>query len=324
MGRRFVLAAWVGLSLLSPAAAQTGGEGPVKAEELPAPLDTLMEALNPSRLQKAFDRRRGASVEQSDKPAVAEFPLSVFVESVRPLGSLKYDNQLNFLNADFTGDAQALRTLTYEYVFADWNAARFELVAPGGRLEALGFGYQHTLRAGERGNWADGFLVLPEVATTGSGFVGGSAFYTAVYKPTRESPWTYSGSVGANRASMANRPIDAAVAPGIGSMGLRMGTGGTAAPKSPAEEEARIWRPFGALNAWYTVNQKVTVGLELDAYAHRQFGEYLVLPIVTYRPTKHFFVQFGAGYYEIGGDPQAAFMVRVNLLNPSSRKPRDE
>ena len=322
MARTLLAAAVFGLAFATPLAAQTAGEGEGKAEELPAPLDTLMEALNPARLQKAIDRRRGATVEQSDKPAVAEFPLAVFVESVRPLGSLKYDNQLNFLNADFTGDAQSLRTLTYEYLFADWHAARIELVAPGGRLDALGFGYQQTTRVGLRGNWADGFLVLPEVATTGSGFVGGSAFYTAVYKPERESPWTVGGSFGANRASMANRPISGETVAGVGTMGMRMAA--TAPPGSPAEEESRVWRPFAALNGWYAVNQKLTVGLELDAFPHYKFGEYLVLPNLTYRPTKHFFIQFGAGYYELGGESQAAFMVRVNLLNTSSRKPRGE
>jgi hypothetical protein len=56
---------------------------------------------------------------------------------------------------------------------------------------------------------------------------------------------------------------------------------------------------------------------------HDRFGEYLAQPNLTWRPTKYFFVQFGAGYYEVGGRGQASFMCRVNLLNPTQRRTRD-
>jgi hypothetical protein len=312
-----------------PAAAQEGGGGQTGgaegggAEELPAPLDELFEALNPARLQRRFDDRLGLDTEQSRRPRAPELPLAVFVETVRPLGALKYENQLNYFVGAFTGDAPTLQTLTYEYVFADWNAARVELIAPGGRVEALGLGYQRTLGVGPNHNWAHGALVLPEVSLRGTGFVGGSAFYTAAWKPEEESPWTVGGSVGANRASFSNRPLGG-VEGGAGSMSLRMRAAAGEERAGPErEEEARVWRPFAALNVWYTFSPKLTVGLEADAYAHARFGEYLVQPNLTWRPTKHFFVQMGAGWYEVAGHSQAAFMVRVNLLNPSGRRARD-
>jgi hypothetical protein len=247
-------------------------------------------------------------------------PLSVFVETVRPLGSLKYDNQLNYFVGAFTGSATNLQTLTYEYVFADWHAARLELVAPRGRVESLGAGYQRTLGVGPAHNWAHGFLILPEVSLRGTGFVGGSTFYSAAWKPEEKSPWTLSGSVGANRASFSDRPPGAPEG-GVGSMMFHMP--GLAAPRPERGEEVRVWRPFAALNAWYSLSPKLTVGLEADAYAHDRFGEYLVQPNLTWRPVKHFFVQMGAGWYEVAGHSQAAFMVRVNLLNPSPRRGRE-
>ena len=299
------------------------GEKKGEEVEFPAPLDAFFEALNPARIQRAIDEARGRDTERTDKPAVAEFPLAVFVESVRPLGALKYENQFNFLTANFSGDAPSLETATFEYVFADWNSARFELIAPAGKLDALGFGYQRTVDVGTNGNWAHGFLILPEVAVHGRGFVGGSVFYTGVWKPERESPWTYSASAGINRASFANRPLAGTNGGGLGSMSGRMMGGGDASAGS-GEDDSRVYRPFGALNAWYTFTPQFTVGLEADAYVHDRFGEYLIQPNLTWRPVKHFFVQFGAGYYETSGRGQASFMCRVNLLNPSARKPAAE
>ena len=306
--------ALVTLALAAPAfAQQTGDRG--GGEDLPAPFGTLTERLNLANVQRRIDRARGLDVERSSKPLGPELPLAVFFETVRPLGSLKYENQLNYFVSAYTGGAPTLQTATYEYVFADWNAARFEIVAPSGSVEALGFGYQRTFGVGPRANWAHGALVLPEVSINGSGFVGGSAIYTAAWKPSRESPWTVGGSVGANRASMANRPLSGADA-GVGSGGMGLGLG---RPIAAGSDEARVWRTLAAANAWYTFNKHFTVGIELDAFAHREFGEYVALPHVTWRPTEHFFAQFGAGWYEIGGQGQAVFVVRMNLLNPSRR-----
>lgn len=324
------LLAAASLLFCGPVRAQEGGRGAGgeggggtegAAEELPAPLDGLFEALNLARIQKRVDRRLGRDVERSDKPRAPELPLAVFFETVRPLGGLKYENQFNYLVAGYTGTAPTFQTMSYEYVFADWNAFRAEVIAPEpGRIDALGLGYQRTLRVGPNHNWADGFLILPEVSLKGTGFVGGTTFYTRSWKPEEKSPWTVSGSVGANRASFSNRPLGGADG-GAGSLMERMPG---MANRREAGDEARVWRPFAALNAWYTFSPQWTVGLEADVFAHSRFGEYLVQPNLTWRPTKHFFAQFGAGYYEVGGHGQAAFMVRVNILNPSGRKPRDD
>lgn len=296
---------------------QTGGSG-ARAEELPAPLDELFEALDPGRFQHKLDEFLGLDAEQSSKPKAPELPLAVFVESIRPLGALKYENQLNYFVSTFTGSAPTFQSLTYEYVFADWNALRVEVIAPRpGRIDALGLGYQRTLGVGRDHNWAHGVLLLPEFSLRGTGFVGGSTFYTFGWKPDEKSPWTASFSIGANRASFANRPLSGASAGGSGMPGAD-------GARSDRGDETRAWRPLATGNAWYTVSSRLTVGLELVAYPHGRFGEYLAQPNFTWRPTKHFFVQAGAGWYEVGGRDQASFMCRINLLNPSSRQPRED
>ena len=315
MTRPLIAAALLFWLAQAVSAQQTGDRSGGGEEELPAPFEALTERLNLANLHRKYDAARGEDVTKSSKPLGPELPLAVFFETVRPLGSLKYENQLNYFASAYTGGAPTLQTATYEYVFADWNAARVEIVAPAGSVEALGFGYQRTFGVGRRANWAHGALVLPEISINGSGFVGGTALYTAAWKPERESPFTFGGSVGANRASMANRPLSGAD-PGVGSLGMGMGLG---TPARRGDDEARVWRTLAAGNAWYNVNKKVTVGIELDAFAHREFGEYVALAHLTYRPVKHFFAQFGTGWYEIGGNGQAVFVVRLNLLNPSGR-----
>ena len=195
------------------------------------------------------------------------------------------------------------------------------MIAPDGVARSFALGYQRTLGVGPRGNWVHGALVQPEFAVDATGFVGGTALYTFAYKPDRESPWTATLSGGANRASFSTRPLGGAVDAGVGSMGVdRLGAGGLRT--EAAEQESRVWRGLAAANLFYTFSPRWTVGTEVDAFIHPRFGEYLVLPNVTYRPTKHFFIQAGAGWYEVGGRSQAAFVVRANLLNPSGRRPR--
>jgi hypothetical protein len=198
------------------------------------------------------------------------------------------------------------------------------VIAPDRAVEALGFGYQRTFGVGPRGNWVHGALIQPEAATTGSGFVGGTAIYTFAWKPERESPWTATLSAGANRAAFENRPLGGA-AGGVGSMMIaRPELGRREETSAEAERQARVWRPYASLNVFRQASKTVTLGTEVDAFPHPRFGEYLVLPNLTWRPTKHFFVQVGAGYYEIGGRGQATLVCRVNLLQPSPRRPRDE
>ncbi len=309
-----------------------GTPGGGAEDNFPAPFDAVAEALNPANIQRRFDAARGRDVRTSDKPRAPEVPLALFVEAVRPLGALKYENQLSYQVGAFTGDAPTLSNVSAEYVFADWSAARVELIAPDGVARAVGFGYQHTLGVGPRGNWVHGALIQPEVAIDATGFVGGTALYTFAYKPDRESPWTATLSGGANRASFSTRPLGGAVDAGVGSMGVdRLGAGGAAgrdgsrrvgSDSEAAGEESRVWRGYAGGNLFYTFSPRWTVGTEVDAFIHPRFGEYLVMPNVTYRPTKHFFLQAGAGWYEVGGRSQAAFIVRANLLNPSGRRPR--
>ena len=305
------------LLLAAPAVAADDGPG-----ERPAPFDALVDAVAPGRWLRRLDDRRGRETAQSDKPAAPDLPLSLFLESIRPLGALQYESELSYDVAAFTGSAPTLQTASFEYVFADWNAARLELIAPRGRLEALGFGYQRTFGVHADGRFLHGGLVLPEVAVRGRGFVGGSAFYTLALKPDRESPWTLTGTVGANRAAFQNRPLGGrtgAAEGGLGTVGRRLGG---ERREEAVEEEARVWRTLAAGNLFYTLSSAVTVGLELDAFAHRRFGEYLALPNVTWRPLEHLFVQAGAGWYEVGGRSQAAVVVRVNLFDPSPRRGR--
>ena len=301
-----------------------GTEGGEQREELPAPLGPLFDALNPARLHRCLDELLGLDAgDVSDKPRAPELPLAVFFETIRPLGALKYEGQLNYFVSTYTGDAPTLQTGTYEYVFADWNAARFELIAPRGRLDAVGLGYQRTLGVGERHNWAHGVLFLPEFSTTGSGFVGGTALYTIAWKPEEKSPYTVGFSAGANRASFENRPLGGSEG-GLGTMQMRLaGMPADAGRPAEREREDRVWRPFFSLNNFYTFTPSFTVGLETDAFVHDRHGEYVVLPLFVWRPTQHFFLQAGAGYYEVSGRSQAIFAVRVNLLDPSPRRSRD-
>ena len=65
------------------------------------------------------------------------------------------------------------------------------------------------------------------------------------------------------------------------------------------------------------------MGVENDFLPSDRLAEYLVLPLATWRPTEHFFVQAGGGYYQLGSKGEPTFMCRVNLLYPSPRRGRD-
>jgi len=130
----------------------------------PDPLGPLLDPLNPARLHRRFDERRGLDADdQSDKPEAPEIPEPVFLEFTRPLGTLKYENELNYLIVAPTGRVPASQFLEYEYVFADWRAAKFEMEFSQGKLETLEPGYQRTLGVGRRHNWVHGFQVFPEL-----------------------------------------------------------------------------------------------------------------------------------------------------------------
>jgi hypothetical protein len=302
-------------------AGQGGSGGPSAANSgaanLPDPFGPVFEAINPARLHRRLDEALGLDAgRDSPKPEAPEIPLAVFLEVIRPLGGLKYENQTNYFVGAFTGGAPTLQELSFEYVFADWNSARLELTYPNGNLEALVVGYQHTLGVGRRGNWIHGFQVIPEIFLQRD-FVGGRAFYLLGWKPEKESPWSAALSLGADRAS-----IEGSEALRGPMARQRPGPGGDAGGAEGGEGPASVWRPLISVDAFYTFGPSLSVGLENDLFPSSQLGEYLILPNFTWRPTQHFFVQVGAGYYQLGSEGQATFMCRVNLLNPSPRRPR--
>ena len=297
-----------------------------KRPKLPNPLGPVMDRLNPALAAYALEEVLGLDTGRvSPKPRAPEIPLALFRELIRPLGALKYENQFNYFNGSFSGGAPGFQSISYEYVFMDWTGARGELVWVNQQLEAWGAGLQRTLGVGPRHNWVHGITVVPEVLVRRR-FVGGSAFYTFAWKPEEESHWSTTLTVGANRASFEGAQAAQAMSM-TGPMGMMaMGRAGDLARGDTGREEeafASAWRPLGSFNFWYTFSPKFTVGVENDALPHYKFGEYLVLPYFIWQPTQHFFMQAGGGYYQIGSQSQATFMVRVNLLNPSPRKPYD-
>jgi hypothetical protein len=280
---------------------QEGGAGGGGSEEdkLPAPLGPLFERFDPARIQRGLDEALGLDTgDRSDKPRAPEIPLAIYRQTIRPLGGLKYENQPNYFVGTF-GDLPSQQSFSYDYVFADWNAVRFEASWANADPQTVLLGYQRTLRVGERHNWVDGITFLPEYVVP-THFVGGSALYTLAWKPDEKSPWTFTPAVGVNR-------VDREVTAAGGGEGRVQG----------------VWRPLLTLNAFYSFSRSFTVGVENDFLPSGRLAEYLVMPLATWRPTEHFFVQAGGGYYQLGSKGEPTFMCRVNLLYPSPRRGRD-
>jgi hypothetical protein len=288
----------------------------------PAPLGPLFRTLNPARLHRRFDELLGLDADdQSDKPEAPEVPEPVFLEFVRPLGALKYENELNYLIVAPTGRVPAGQFLEYEYVFSDWRAAKLELEFAQGSLETLEPGYQRTFGVGRRHNWVHGFQIFPEIFMQEK-FVGGTATYMFNWKPTEESAFSTSLWAGANRM-MIQGPDATRLRLARQLAGRAAGLSGPEAAEA-ADRPAGVWRPLAVADAWYTLSPSVAVGVENDFFCSRRFGEYLILPHVNWQPTVHIFVQVGVGYYRFGSVDQAVFMAHVNLVNPSHRRPRRE
>lgn len=288
-------------------------------EVLPSPLAPLLEHLNPGRYHRILDQMFGLDDgDVSPRPRAPEIPLAVFVEVIRPLGALKYESQFNYFQGNFCGTTPTLKQVTAEYLFADWNAVRFEASWRDDRLEAFAVGYQRTLGVGPNHNWAHGVVVLPEFFVHDA-FTGGLAFYTFGWKPTERSPVSVGLSAGIDRALFTGAEA------GMTRVRLENADDRDRQGRREGEPEPRaaVWRPLLSANAWYSFSKRWTIGVENDAFIHERFGEYLVLPHVIWRPTERFFVQAGAGYYRVAGQDQATVMVRVNVLNPSPREPLD-
>jgi hypothetical protein len=231
-------------------------------------------------------------VEQAEGPGD---PLAIFQQTIRPLGALKYENQPNYFLASFSGHEPTRQSFSYDYVFADWEAFRIEPSWKNGNPDAFLLGYQHTIGVGRNHNWAHAITILPEYIIP-THFVGGSAVYTFAWKPREKSPWTFTPIAGINRIDLESDT------PGAGVKG--------------------IWRPYLAFNLFCTLSESWPLGIETDAFINNEKGEYLVLPLFNWRPVQHFFMQVGAGYYQIGSDCQATVMLRANILFPSRRRSR--
>ncbi len=285
-----------------------GGE----SSERPGPLDPFFDPINPARFQRRFDLWLGLdSGDRSDRPRPPEIPEPVFFDVVRPLGDLKYANELNYLVNSSTRNAPTLQVIEYEYVFADWRAAELDLSYFNGNLEILTPFYQRTFGVGPKGNWVHGVQLSLDLYLR-SGFVGGSPVYTFCWKPDRESRFSTTVFVGANRAL-------------IGGFGpSRGGLAAFPAESGPVDRPFGAWRPTFNADVFYKLGEKWTVGVETDLFFHAgKAGEYLSFPFLTYEAGKHAFFQVGAGYYHFESRDQVTFFGHVNLVNASTRRARE-
>lgn len=153
--------------------------------ERPGALDPIFRVINPAEVQRAFDRAFGLDAgDESPRPRPPEIPEPVFFDVVRPLGDLKYGNELNYLFNSSTRNAPGLQVIEYEYIFADWRSAELDLSYFDGNLEILTPFYQRTLGVSRDGTRVHGYqLSLDDYVR--SGFVGGTAVYALGWKPLR-------------------------------------------------------------------------------------------------------------------------------------------
>lgn len=296
----------------SPAGrADQGGE----SAERPGWLDRPFHAIDPANFQRAFDRAVGLdSGERSDRPRGPEIPEPVFFDNVRPLGDLKYSNELNYLVNSSTRNAPTLQVIEYEYTFADWRAAELDLSYFNGNLQILTPFYQRTLGVGRDRNWVHGYQLSADVYLR-SGFVGGSTVYMFAWKPKEDSRFSTQVFVGANRALIGGfNPV------GSGPSALRFAPPAA----SPDDRAFGAWRPTFNVDLFYKAGEKTTFGVETDLFFQSgKAGEYLCFPFLTYEAGKHAFFQVGAGYYHFESRDQFTLLAHVNLVNPSTRRARE-
>jgi hypothetical protein len=88
--------------------------------------------------------------------------------------------------------------------------------------------------------------------------------------------------------------------------------------------ETAVYRPLAALDLFYTVSSRLSVGIENDVFAHPSHGQYLVLPQFVWEPLVHVSIKGGAGYFQQGGEGQATFMLRVMITQPTPRRNFDD
>ncbi len=283
-----------------------------EAAETPRPFDPAFHAIDPSRLQRLFDEIVGLpSGNVSNRPRAPEMPEPIFFDLTRPLGDLKYSNELNYLLNTNTRNAPTLQVIEYEYTFADWRAAELDLSYFNGSLEILTPFYQRTLGVGRNRNWVHGYQVSLDLYLK-TGFVGGSPVYIFSWKPEEDSRFATTIFLGANRALIGgfNPP----------SMNLPNLPGSTMLDDHPFG----AWRPTINVDVFYKLTEKFTFGVETDLFIHSgKAGEYLSFPFLTYEPGEHAFFQFGAGYYEFESHGQFTVFAHLNFVNRSKRKNRE-
>ena len=193
--------------------------GPTR-RSAPASFDPVFGRINPARIQRRFDEWLGLdSGERSDRPEPPEIPEPVFFDVVRPLGDLKYANELNYLLNSSSRNAPTLQVIEYEYVFADWRSAELDLSYFNGTWRSSRPSISGR-RGRAEGNWVHGYQVSLDLYLR-SGFVGGSPVYNFSWKPEEESRFSTTFFVGANRALIggfnpaAGRPRALAAAPAV-------------------------------------------------------------------------------------------------------------
>ena len=278
-------------------------------------LDRIFEPIDPANLQRAIDRGFGLDAgDRSERPEAPEIGEPVFFDLTRPLGDMKYGNELNYLYNSSTRGAPGLQVIEYEYAFADWRAAELDLSYYDGNLQVLTPFYQRTLGVGRRGNWVHGYQFSPDIYVR-SGFLGGSAVYTFGWKPEEASRFSTLIFLGANRSLIG---------------GFNPGMSGPSAsrpdPHPAGGAEDRVygaWRPTFNVNFFYNLSEKFTLGIENDLFFQSgKASEYLSFPFLTFKPGEHLFIQVGGGYYHFESRDQFTFLLHVNLVNPSARRPR--
>lgn len=298
--------------------AQQGGN-----RSQPSLIGPLINPLDPALLHWRLDEALGFDTRKvSHLPKAPELPEALFYDLMRPLGALKYDNETNYLIASFTGSEPTLQLLELEYMAADWRAVELQLNWDNGQFAALVPGYQRTLGVGPEGNWVHAYQIQVPIFFQ-SGIVGGRAAYFFGWQPDRESPFGAYLIAGAERVAVEESGGRSHPIGPVGTFGLTPPGGGSLGA-SAAGRAFGVWRPLAAIDLFYTLNERLSVGLESDAFIDDHYGNYIILPQIQWQPLVHVTIKAGAGWYEFGGEGQAIFSARVMITQPTPRRSYDD
>ena len=233
---------------------------------------------------------------------------------MRPLRALEYDNETNYFLGSFTGKNPTLQLLELEAVIADWRAAELQLNFNNGIFVAAVPGCQRTLGVGPRGNWVHACQIQVPVYVR-SDIVGGRAAYFFAWQPDEESPWAAYLIAGAERVAVTTS--GGTVGPGAGHRGGRISTDAVPTNLGPGGgPEIPVYLPLAAFDLFYTINERLSIGIENDVFAHPSHGQYVVLPQFEWQPLVHLSFKGGINYIQQGGEGQAMFKLRVMVTQP--------